>query len=541
MQYYLILNIAASIIVTGISAGKYSWPEREKHDSFDNFQAKESDGLKELGIAHIFKQSRIQHSTFMASRPRRQPADSLLCASRQNLFSGKREPCCKGRNENCRVGSNGEFCYCDEFCNRPPQPDCCIDYSQICSRFSLLATPSVTLSVSTSTEPQTTNSPITSTTQLRSLSTFTTQTTTHLPISETVCFFDGVGYRLGSKKRRNCNVCICENVINGYFQFNCEENVCLVRPNVIEAINEGDFGWTASNFTFLWGLTQLEGYNYKLGTARVPDEVRNMNAMHPLSVSSNLPTTFDSRTKWPGSLSPPRDQENEGTSWAFSTTSVLSDRLAIQSKNSTVVELSSQHLVSCFSSHESRGERLDRAWWYLRKKGVVSTVCYPEFRSKSTQGIGSCGLVAHSSGAHICPNGNVISSNEIYKTSPVYRVSSTEENIMKEIFENGPVQAVMRVRPDFFVYKSGVYSSTAIDNTVVEPAKDNTYHSVKIIGWGEKKSNTNSGKYWTVQNSWGTHWGEGGYFRIRKGVNECGIEEMILAAWPQIPLSNGVG
>jgi hypothetical protein len=34
-----------------------------------------------------------------------------------------------------------------------------------------------------------------------------------------------------------------------------------------------------------------------------------------------------------------------------------------------------------------------------------------------------------------------------------------------------------------------------------------------------------------VANSWGNQWGENGYFRIRRGINECEIEDFVLAAW----------
>lgn len=34
-----------------------------------------------------------------------------------------------------------------------------------------------------------------------------------------------------------------------------------------------------------------------------------------------------------------------------------------------------------------------------------------------------------------------------------------------------------------------------------------------------------------VANSWGTDWGESGYFRIVRGKNECDIEKFVLGAW----------
>ena len=29
-------------------------------------------------------------------------------------------------------------------------------------------------------------------------------------------------------------------------------------------------------------------------------------------------------------------------------------------------------------------------------------------------------------------------------------------------------------------------------------------------------------------------WGEGGFFRIRRGTNECGIESLAYAGWPVV-------
>ena len=97
------------------------------------------------------------------------------------------------------------------------------------------------------------------------------------------------------------------------------------------------------------------------------------------------------------------------------------------------------------------------------------------------------------------------------------------EDIMYEILTQGPVQAVMRVHTDLFMYGSGVYRVTDL-------ARDRLagHQAVKIVGWGVEGAT----RYWTVANTWGQDWGEGGYFRIVRGSNECGVEENVVGAWP---------
>ncbi|CAN0413650.1 unnamed protein product [Ectocarpus sp. 13 AM-2016] len=52
-------------------------------------------------------------------------------------------------------------------------------------------------------------------------------------------------------------------------------------------------------------------------------------------------------------------------------------------------------------------------------------------------------------------------------------------------------------------------------------------HAVKMIGWGTDEASGED--YWLIANSWNPSWGEGGLFRILRGVNECGIEGQIVA------------
>jgi len=85
---------------------------------------------------------------------------------------------------------------------------------------------------------------------------------------------------------------------------------------------------------------------------------------------------------------------------------------------------------------------------------------------------------------------------------------------------NGPVEAVMMVYEDLFFYSSGIYQHVS--------GFEQDLHAVKIIGWGSD----NGVDFWTVANSWNMDFGEEGFFRILRGVNECGIENKILAGIP---------
>jgi hypothetical protein len=42
-----------------------------------------------------------------------------------------------------------------------------------------------------------------------------------------------------------------------------------------------------------------------------------------------------------------------------------------------------------------------------------------------------------------------------------------------------------------------------------------------LIGWGVETDGT---PYWIMQNSWGNTWGDGGFFKMKRGVNECQLE-----------------
>lgn len=70
---------------------------------------------------------------------------------------------------------------------------------------------------------------------------------------------------------------------------------------------------------------------------------------------------------------------------------------------------------------------------------------------------------------------------------------------------------------DLEEYKSGIYEDKTGDVSLV--------HGVSIVGFGVE----DGVKFWNVRNSWGTSWGESGFFRVVRGSNNIGIESA--CAW----------
>ena len=71
-----------------------------------------------------------------------------------------------------------------------------------------------------------------------------------------------------------------------------------------------------------------------------------------------------------------------------------------------------------------------------------------------------------------------------------------------------------------FYFQSGIYHHIDIRDKF--NPWEITNHVVLIVGYGEEQGVP----YWIVKNSWGTGWGEDGFFRIRRGNDECSIESM---------------
>lgn len=139
-------------------------------------------------------------------------------------------------------------------------------------------------------------------------------------------------------------------------------------------------------------------------------------------------------------------------------------------------------------------------------------------------------------------------TSSIGTTTGYARVSGNEALIMNIVGNVGPVAFALNCNPRSFLYygwernpsanlvmkqtssrfifcflwRSGIY-----DDALCTPG---TGHSALIYGYGTAR-NSRTGvtiDYWLCKNSWSTSWGTGGYFKMVRGKNMCGITGYVI-------------
>lgn len=211
----------------------------------------------------------------------------------------------------------------------------------------------------------------------------------------------------------------------------------------------------------------------------------------------HLPPNWDWRMHH--GVTPVKNQGSCGSCWTFSTVGSLEAHELIKYK--TWSNLSEQQLVDCagdFDNHGCDGGLPSHAFEYIsvQSHGLSLDKDYP-YTAKD----GNC--TANPKDFALTVVGGSVNITE-----------GDEDELAEAVFHHGPVSVAFEVVDDFSAYKSGVYSSTVCKNTT-----NDVNHAVVAVGYGTE----DSVPYWIVKNSWGADWGDHGYFKIKRGVNMCGI------------------
>ena len=228
-------------------------------------------------------------------------------------------------------------------------------------------------------------------------------------------------------------------------------------------------------------------------------------AAPPAIAAPALPPQFDWRAATrPGLpagdyVTPIRDQSTCGSCVSFGSIAAMESAIAIKSATSNpILDLSEAFLFFCH--YGVSGGTCDLGWSVnpaltsLLGTGTPDQPCFPYTPLQQP--------------CNPCPDWTA----RVTKLTAWHPIASTDS--MKDWLANhGPLVTCFSVYEDFDAYTSGVYHYTS-----------GVYrggHCVCCIGYSDIED------AWICKNSWGTGWGESGFFRI--GYGECGIDAMMWA------------
>lgn len=234
----------------------------------------------------------------------------------------------------------------------------------------------------------------------------------------------------------------------------------------------------------------------KITPLRPAEEIRSLGNDQEkprLSTVAALPPSIDWRNHNGNWLSPIRDQGSCGSCWAFAAIGATESYWDLTANNPNLnLDLSEQELISCSDAGDCGGGYSDEAMTYIHQSGVVDEACEPYTESNS-----ACSRCSDwEQRRH-----SVAWTLTFYGPSPL--------DIKHEVAMHGPMVVYMGIGNEVGGHfdNQGIYRC---DND------DDTNHAVVVVGYND------NGGYWIVRNSWGTGWGDNGYFKV--GYGECAID-----------------
>ncbi len=226
---------------------------------------------------------------------------------------------------------------------------------------------------------------------------------------------------------------------------------------------------------------------------------KSSSSINEIAKGVTLPTSFDWRTTADGKRCMPsvQSQGTCGACYAFAASSTFAARYCQAVSTATATNYSPQDILACNTrTYACNGGILDIAFNYLEEYGLTTLACQPYMESST----GETAVPKQSCMATKCSSGAAITKKFCKKGTSIILYGT--DRIKYELMQRGPLATFMTVYSDLTSYKSGVYKQT----TGVKQGG----HAVVLVGWGV----SGTVNYWIVMNSWGSDWGESGYFRI---------------------------
>ncbi|MDG6228370.1 MAG: C1 family peptidase [Candidatus Thermoplasmatota archaeon] len=226
--------------------------------------------------------------------------------------------------------------------------------------------------------------------------------------------------------------------------------------------------------------------------------IRRSSLQEPVSA---IPEKWDWRdvdgVDW---TTPVKDQLQDlcGSCWAFGALSGLEAAMKIWNNDPFEdVDLSEQYLLSC-SQGSCGGWYLSFTLRWIKQNGMITEACFPYRADDTIPCEAKCSEYR----------------DYLFGITNYQKIPRDIEQIKTALVTYGPLPASMIVYEDFYPdFDGGVYRH--------ETGGVVFGHCIAIVGYDDTWGGDDEG-YWICKNSWGTNWGEEGWFRIAYG--ECDIE-----------------
>jgi len=290
------------------------------------------------------------------------------------------------------------------------------------------------------------------------------------------------------------------------------------QQSLVDSLNFLQLGWRASAYPQFERktprqLNRLAGLRHQIQRPeRRPEEATSFLAIRSRTRRSG-PKSFDWRSKdglnW---LEPVIAQGDCGSCYTIATVRMLSARHKIMKNDAQAHAFSIMFPLYC--SEYNQG--CDGGYGFLQSKwsedvGLVPESCAP-FQDMPSK----CKV------SHKCNLGGSRYRAVNHHYVGGYYGGGDEESIRTELLQNGPIVMSFEPKEDFMYYKNGVYKSGP---NKFHQEWEQVDHAVLLMGFGVEGV-----PYWTLQNSWGNDWGEDGFFRMARGIDESGCESIAVCA-----------